>query len=102
MKTLTFPIYFTAKIDESSWDKSPCKIDGMEIAVRNWLYDRDRFISKMEVTIELPEDWNPIADATAELERQRAEVLADAQNKVNHINDKISKLQALTFDTEAA
>jgi hypothetical protein len=32
------------------------------------------------------------------LEAQRNELLAETQIKVNHINDRISKLQALTYD----
>lgn len=98
MKTITFPVYITAKPDELDWEKTTCKVDGMELVARNWRYEKEPLLAEIEVTVQLPADWNPAAMAIAKLTAERDELLADTQVKVNHINDKISKLQALTFD----
>ena len=106
MKTLTFPIYIYAEPIRYEWDSGPNKQDGIEFRVRDWKMSKDdageRFLCEQTVTVEIPGDLNPTAMALAALEAQRTELLAETQLKVNHINEKIGKLQALTFDTEAA
>ena len=99
MKTITFPVYITVKPMEHEWDADkPCMSGGLEFVARNWLYREERLIQTVQVTVDLPDDLNPVAMRVAKLEAERAELLAETQVKVNHINDKISKLQALTFD----
>jgi hypothetical protein len=51
-----------------------------------------------ELSIDVPDDWNPVPEEIAGLEAKRAEVLAAAQVEVNKINNLIGKLQALTYE----
>jgi len=99
MKTITFPVYITVKAQEYEWESDkPCMSNGLEFVARNWLYKEERLVQVVQVTVEVPADLNPVAMKVEKLEAERAELLADTQVKVNHINDKISKLQALTYD----
>ena len=98
-KTVTFPVYITAKPMAYEWESDkPCMSAGLEFVARNWLYKEEPLIQVVQVTVDFPADLNPVAMKVAKLEADRTELLADTQIKVNHINDAISKLQALTFE----
>lgn len=47
---------------------------------------------------ELPDNWNPIAAEIAGLHAQQAAALSSYQSAVAKINERLSKLQALTND----
>lgn len=106
MKTITFPIYIYAEPLEYDWDTGPNKQDGIEFRARDWKMGKEnegsRFLGEQEITVEIPDGLNPTAMEIESLEAQRNELLAETQVKVNHINDRISKLQALTYDEVAA
>lgn len=55
-------------------------------------------VGKADITIRLVGEDELVQGQIAALEKQRTAVLAEAQEKCNYINDRISKLQALTFD----
>ena len=55
------------------------------------------YIGQQKVEIDVPEDYDPRAQQVAALEKQRQKVMADYQQTVNIINEKISKLQALEY-----
>ena len=51
---------------------------------------------------ELPNGWNPVTAEVAGLEAKKAAALDAYQKSVAAINDRLSKLQALTNDTAPA
>ena len=59
------------------------------------------FINEQTVTVEVPEDFNPVPAQVAALEKAKAEALAAYQKTVGELNDRLSKLLALTNEVEA-
>lgn len=55
------------------------------------------FIERREVEIETPDDFDPVPQQVAALEKQKLEALATYQQAVAEINDRLSKLQAIEF-----
>jgi hypothetical protein len=55
------------------------------------------YVGAQEIEIEVPDDYDPRAGKIAALERKKKQVMADYQKTVNDINERISKLQAITF-----
>jgi hypothetical protein len=53
------------------------------------------------VTVELPEDFNPVAAEVDALQARKAKALEDYQRTVAQINDRLSKLQAITNEVES-
>lgn len=51
---------------------------------------------------EPPADFNPVATEVAALEKRKAAALRAYQQTVSEINERLSKLQAITFEPEAA
>ena len=51
---------------------------------------------------EPPADFNPVATEVAALEKRKTEALRAYSATVEKINERISKLQAITYDVEAA
>lgn len=60
------------------------------------------FIREMPIEVEVPDDFDPIPKQVAAMEAEKRAALAEYQQKVAEINERLSKLQALTFDSEAA
>lgn len=58
--------------------------------------DNRVFISEQQVTVEVPDDFNPVPAQVAALEAQKAAALAEYQKAVAQINDRLSKLLALS------
>jgi hypothetical protein len=54
-------------------------------------------VSEQEVEIEVPDNYDPRAQQVAALEKQKQKVMADYQKMVTDINERISKLQAITY-----
>jgi hypothetical protein len=59
------------------------------------------FIGEMSVEFDVPDDFDPIPKQVAALEAEKREALAEYQSKVASINERLSKLQAITYDPEA-
>lgn len=98
MKTITIPGFIHAKRAES-WEAAqygPYRFDWRPYEAKNLPDKVD--VTPMEITFSIPADWNPVPDEIASLEAKRTEVMAEAQEQVNRINDLIGKLQALTFE----
>ena len=55
------------------------------------------FVCEQEIEIEVPDDYDPRAQKIAALERQKRKAAADYQRTVDEINERISKLQAITY-----
>ena len=55
-------------------------------------------IGRQSVTVEVPDDWNPIPGQVAALEREKTEALAKYQASVAQINERLSKLLAITHE----
>ena len=56
---------------------------------------------KRTVTVDLPPDFNPISAEIASLEAEKALALEQYQKSVARINDRLSKLQAITNEVQA-
>ena len=59
--------------------------------------DNRAYVCEQEVEVEVPDNFDPRAQQIAALEKQKQKVMADYQQMVTDINEKISKLQALEF-----
>jgi hypothetical protein len=60
------------------------------------------FIKEMSVEFDIPDDFDPIPKQVAALEAEKREALAEYQSKVASINERLSKLQAITYTPEEA
>ena len=87
---VTAHIYFS----KYSWENNGefllfyAKIDGNENMV---------YVSTQEVEVDVPENFDPRALQIAALEAQKQKAMADYQKSVDDINERISKLQAITY-----
>jgi hypothetical protein len=54
-------------------------------------------VKSMEVEYEVPEDFNEVQAEIAMLREARAKVQVEAQAKINHFDDMISKLVCLEY-----
>jgi len=59
--------------------------------------DSRTYIGEQQVEVEVPDNYDPRAQQIAALEKKKQKVMADYQNSVNEINNRISKLQALEY-----
>ena len=53
------------------------------------------------VTVDLPPDFNPVAAEVSSLQEQKAQALEAYQRTVAELNDRLSKLLAITNEVEA-
>jgi hypothetical protein len=63
--------------------------------------ERRIYIGPQEITIEVPEDFNPVPQQVAALKKQKAEALAAYLRTVAELNERLSKLLALTNEVDA-
>lgn len=59
--------------------------------------DHRTFVREQEIEIDVPDNYDPRAQQIAALEKQRLKVMADYQKSVTEINERIGKLQAISF-----
>jgi len=59
--------------------------------------DHYTFVCEQDIEMEVPDNYDPRAQQIIALEKQKQKVMADYQNSVTEINDRISKLQALEY-----
>ena len=59
--------------------------------------DYRTYVGEQEVEVEVPDDYDPRAQQIAALEKQKQKVMADFQQSVTEINERISNLQALEY-----
>lgn len=84
----------TAHIHYQKWsgdEEGEFQIFGLKLDDSEYL----TYVGEQEVEIEVPDNYDPRAQQVAALEKQK--VMADYQSTVNEINDRISKLQAITY-----
>lgn len=55
------------------------------------------FVCEQEIEIDVPDNYDPLAQKIAALEKLKRKALADYQKTVADINERISKLQAITY-----
>lgn len=55
------------------------------------------YVCEQEIEIEVPDDYDPRAQQIAALEKKKQRVMAEFTKTVTEINDRISKLQAITY-----
>ena len=63
--------------------------------------ERRIYVGPQEVTIEVPEEFNPVPKQVAALEAEKAKALAAYQRTVAELNERLSKLLALTNEVDA-
>jgi hypothetical protein len=66
-----------------------------------WAFQMDNaedriYIGTQTVSVEVPEDFNPVPAQVAALEAEKAKALAKYQQSVAQINERLSKLLAIT------
>ena len=54
-------------------------------------------VNVQEVEIEVPDNYNPVADKIAALKNRQVQALADYNRTAAEIHERISKLQALEY-----
>jgi hypothetical protein len=59
--------------------------------------DYRTYVCEQEIEIEIPNDYDPRAQQIAALEKQKKKAMAEYQNTLTEINEKINKLQALEY-----
>ena len=68
--------------------------------VFSYKYDDDEniaLVNEQEIEIQVPEDYDPMAQKIAALESQKEKAMSDYNETVMQINIRISKLQALEY-----
>lgn len=101
MKTITatVPAWLPGHADENILQASEARIvSGIAYCEGDMTSAGWTRVGEADITIRLIGEDELIQGQIAALEKQRTAVLAEAQEKCNYINDRISKLQALTFD----
>ncbi len=63
--------------------------------------DKRVYIGQQTVTVEVPDDFNPVPQQVAALEKEKDDALAAYQKSVADINERLSKLLAITNEVEA-
>jgi hypothetical protein len=86
-----------------SWCKdSPAVVNGIRYRFSEFANPSDKgSVCAYTLTFDLPDSFDAVAFAVGNLEEQREELRAKFQMAVNEINDRISKLSALTNEVEA-
>ena len=59
--------------------------------------DSRTYVGEQEIEIEVPDNYDPRAQKVAALEKQKQKVMSDYQRRVDQINERISKLQAIEY-----
>lgn len=56
------------------------------------------FIREISIDVDVPDDFNPLPIQVAALEAQKLAALEKYQQEVAEINERLSKLQAITYE----
>jgi len=99
MKTITMKMWVRPAISADYEDRNTNSIDGLTYNMYG--FKTPDAIAECEVTFKLPDGFDPVSQAVKELEAKRKTLRAQFQMAVNEINDRISKLSALTNEVEA-
>ena len=98
MATLTNKMYLTpfkyGNCQDVTWLLSSSQYKHGEHGALHASYERT-------VTVDLPDDWNPVAAEVESLRIQKATALADYQRTVAQLNERLSKLLAITCEATA-
>ena len=57
------------------------------------------YVCQQQIEIEVPDNYDPRPQQIAALEEQKQKAMAEFQKTVDNINDRISKLQAISYET---
>lgn len=78
---------------ERTWQPTiwHCRVDDEEDRI---------FIREMDIEVDIPDDFDPTPRQVAALEAKKREALLKYQQTVADINEKLSKLQAITYSPE--
>jgi len=56
------------------------------------------YVGEQEIELEVPDNYDPRPQQIAALEEQKRKAMAEFQKTVDDINERISKLQAITYE----
>lgn len=60
------------------------------------------YISEIAIDVSIPDDFDPVPQQVAAIEKEKREVLAAYTARVAQLNEELSKLQAISYTQEAA
>lgn len=97
-KTITQYLYmdfwYTPDFSRQEWTPA--------VRSHKWASDEKQiYIGPIQIEVEIPDDFNPVPQQVAALEKKKAEALAAYQATVAEINERLSKLQAIAFEDES-
>ena len=97
MKTITIPGFIRAELAPAWRHGMSSVIDGLHY---DWytseVSDGFKTVTPHALVFQVPDDFNPTAEAIAQLDAQEKDVLAKAESALNIIRERRNKLLALT------
>jgi hypothetical protein len=74
---------------------------------RLWCFKADDtdarvFVCESTSEFEMPDGFDPVSRQIAALESAKAEALTQYQSRVGELNNRLAKLQAITYESETA
>ena len=81
------------------WKKDSWEKEG-RFYFQPWQMEEHGYVTVMPhvFEIDVPDDFNPVPAQVAILEKEKARVRAEFNQRIAQLNEQIGKLQALTFD----
>ena len=81
------------------WKKESWKKEG-EFSFWGFEVNSMGYVTVMphSMEVDVPDNFNPVPDQIAQLEREKAKVRQEFNDRIAQLNEQIGKLQALTFD----
>lgn len=75
--------------EEGNFQLFSCKLDDSE---------HRTYVGEQEVEVDVPDNYDPRTQQIEALEKYKRKVMADFQKSIDEINERISKLQAITYE----
>lgn len=103
MSKITIKGFITAKVNVEEWERGgPGVVDGVGYSFYPYKLDTETYktICPYELSFEIPDGWNPIEQQIAALQAEEDELTKQYLTRKNLIAERISKLQALTYEAD--
>jgi hypothetical protein len=105
MSTITIEGFILACMKPEEWESGRANnIDGVVYGFSSYKLDTEVYktICPYELTFELPAGWNPTEQQIAALQAEDEELTKQYLTRKNLIAERISKLQAISYEGGAA
>lgn len=103
MKTITIPGFITGRIAED-WRKGEPNVVGD--IYYDWrpyeTREGEKKVTAHAIVFDVPDDFDPTAEAVAQLDAQEKEVMAKAESMLNIIRELRNKILAISYEVEPA